>query len=558
MFDYKYITFDDSAVFEITDAIKNGNYTTIIVQYLSNISFDTADSNFRVDAGSARRLQDLGLDLNKFVEILGNKTTVERADLIAENNSEPFLYAIKIRVSEMPQNLKYRLIGDGRKVAIAEAADERNIQVHNPSLSEYDVEPTDFLSNDSAISLFLFMPATMSGIESGIYFNNGNTHFEILLYYFFETLNVLITDLTLSVEITPVSEKTLYIPELVSGVRVKKKMQFNLTSGVTKITLPVMGSSTYLDRTLWSIRVVDSSVQEDDSNFLSFGYPVFTTKTHITGGFQESYNFIKLDIERPQNESILSIEILGNTIDVSKLRNDFVYLKRQNKSIRVYIDLERNIYTDIQTTLEYAKNAYSNYEAYQKSNIDLINAQELATLKQTQTQARELQDFEHLSTGAKSVGAALFSLGIGNIAGAAGMALGAGANMAIDEKKHNLKTQNDTANQRLNAAQAHEKRTATITPSSDLQGSINLQTSLRTKTTGLSAQLTLATITTIAPTAAQFKILQKYVFENTLLEKITDISQIQKPEWASSYYQTRICNRSALNTRKDLIVFTED
>ena len=58
----------------------------------------------------------------------------------------------------MPQNLKYRLIGDGRKVAIAEAADERNIQVHNPSLSEYDVEPTDFLSNDSAISLFLFMP----------------------------------------------------------------------------------------------------------------------------------------------------------------------------------------------------------------------------------------------------------------------------------------------------------------------------------------------------------------------------------------------------------------
>ena len=95
MFDYKYITFDDSAVFEITDAIKNGNYTTIFVQYLSNISFDTADSNFRVDAVSARRLQDLGLDLNKFVEILGNKTTVERTDLIAENNSEPFLYAIK-------------------------------------------------------------------------------------------------------------------------------------------------------------------------------------------------------------------------------------------------------------------------------------------------------------------------------------------------------------------------------------------------------------------------------------------------------------------------------
>ena len=58
---------------------------------------------------------------------------------------------------------------------------------------------------------------------------------------------MLITDLTLSVEITPVSEKTLYIPDSCKS-KGKEKMQFDLTNGVTKITLPVMGSKFYIFR----------------------------------------------------------------------------------------------------------------------------------------------------------------------------------------------------------------------------------------------------------------------------------------------------------------------
>ena len=71
LFDYKYITFDDSAVFEITSCIKNGKYTTLFIQYLSNITFDVADSNFRVDGVSVDKLQRLGFDINQFAEILG-------------------------------------------------------------------------------------------------------------------------------------------------------------------------------------------------------------------------------------------------------------------------------------------------------------------------------------------------------------------------------------------------------------------------------------------------------------------------------------------------------
>ena len=59
LFDYKYITFDDSAVFEIKDCIKNLKYTTLFIQYLSNITFDTADSNFMIDGISVSTLQKI-------------------------------------------------------------------------------------------------------------------------------------------------------------------------------------------------------------------------------------------------------------------------------------------------------------------------------------------------------------------------------------------------------------------------------------------------------------------------------------------------------------------
>ena len=107
-FDYKYITFDNEAVFEITDCMKNGNYSTLFIQYISNIKFDEMDTNFRVSALSVKRLQNLGLDINELYKILGNQFQPSREYFGHEYNAEnPISYAIRLRFSELPQNLQY-------------------------------------------------------------------------------------------------------------------------------------------------------------------------------------------------------------------------------------------------------------------------------------------------------------------------------------------------------------------------------------------------------------------------------------------------------------------
>ena len=110
LFDYKYITFDDSAVFEIKDCIKNLKYTTLFIQYLSNITFDTADSNFMIDGISVSTLQKLGFDVNKFAEILNSSLKISNLDYNTADfaSQEDFLYAIKLRFSQYPENLNHR------------------------------------------------------------------------------------------------------------------------------------------------------------------------------------------------------------------------------------------------------------------------------------------------------------------------------------------------------------------------------------------------------------------------------------------------------------------
>ena len=565
LFDYKYITFDNSAVFEIKDCIKNEKYTTIFIQYLSNITFDEANANFRVDAVSAATLQRLGLNVNEFLQILGNAAEIKRVNYIAEESSTDnfLMLAIRLRYSELPQNLsKCYYMNESNVPTIADIVDNLNVksEVYNPSIANINQLPQDNQLNETSAdnATVVIIPIPIHETDYFSIFSAYSHYYSFT--YFVNTLSTLITDLTLSAEIIILTNKTITL--LHDGE--PKYMTFRIP-GRGFITLPDV--STDLNNFLNLVRF-PSTLYDVATNKLKAA-PCFVmggkketissiNKTYI---FYEFFEYKKIILPVLQsNEAYTTLSILNNDIDISQIKNDYIYIKRENGKIRIYVDIERNIYTDIITTLEFAKNAYSNYEAYTKSNIELVNNQNIASLNQQQQQQRKTQTLDNVISGANSFKNAAFSLGMGSPLGAIGALVGGGIEIAADEAKFNLSQQNATANQKLAASQAMDKLRTTIVPSSDLKGSVNLTTVLQATDITTLYKICFITLSKIVLTDMQKYSLIKYAFDNIITEKITSIAQIKKPAWqtVNNCYQVKLCNVNPLNTRKDLIIFVED
>lgn len=561
-FDYKYITFDNSAVFEITDCIKNEKYTTLFIQYLSNITFDAADTNFRVDAVSANTLQKLGLDINDFLKILGNNVTIDTSEITSHTNSAQaaFIYAIKLRFSEIPKNLNYRFTGNKNQVTSVDTdrGTGRNL-IHNQSYINQGKIPSssaDFTQFDNAATVII--PIPVRG-EIGVTWGNTNSPYAYDMIAFIRTLDAIISDLTLTAEITMLTSGSLVSIESdhIAEIRIA-----DMQTHQTIILANGVGS----DLMLKSFRVTNHNIYEASgypSQVIDSALCILTEGFHLSAQFLcgtwEVLNYFKLYLDTKQtNRALLSLSMLNNTLDISQLRHDYILIKRQSQSLRFYIDYERNVYEDVQTTFEFARSAYSNYDAYQKANIELTNRQSLDTLRQQQKQQRDIQTVNSVHSGFNTALNAIGNIASGNFAGAAMGVLGGAGNIAADEIKFNMSRQNETANQKLSAAQAHERARSVIVPSSELHGSLSM---LNAFTSMLAAQgkTSLYTLNYIVLNPFQLACLEKYIFENVITDKIINMSQLTKPAWQTlhNFYQVKIANRSALNNRKDLIIFVE-
>lgn len=560
LFDYKYITFDDSAVFEITDCIKNDKYTTLFIQYLSNITFDTENSNFRVDGISVATLQRLGFDINQFAEILGNSLKIDYVNYNAEDidEQEYFIFGIKLRLSELPADLNYRFTGTGNEVTLV--TDDLNVgnTIYNPSIANVEIAPDDLLSEtsiDNAKTVIIPMP--LSAITL-LRFGAANTYgfqFKDVI----NTLSKLITNLTLTAEIIPITSNTLvfmhdFMPKNITieqGILGTEIIIPDVAPDIAKFTNMLRAPS----------GLVDEGVTKAAPCFVMDGMVTGTGQSTRKWNICEVFDFIKINLpETAANESYINTIILDNSIDISKVKNNYFYLKRGNGYIRIYIDIEKNIYTDIVNTLEFAKNVYSNFEAYQKSNIELVNSQNNAALQQQQQQKRGLQTVSSVTSGVNTAIGAVSQFASGNILGGVTGLLSGGANIASEEIKFNMQQQNERANNKLAAAQALERARSTITPSSDLKGSVSLITALKGAYNADENYITPIILSKVRLTPMQMYTIQKYIFDNAITDKVSNISQIVKPEWQTIYnfYQAKISNKSAINTRKDLIIFVED
>lgn len=522
LFDYKYITFDDSAVFEIKDCIKNEKYTTLFIQYLSNITFDTENSNFRVDGVSVATLQRLGFDINQFAEILGNSLKIDYINYKAEDIAEQeyFIFGIKLRFSELPQNLNYRFTGVKNEVTLV--TDELNVgnNIFNPSIANIEIAPDNLLyqtSIDNAKTVIIPMPLGPITFLQFTYANTYGFEFKDVI----ATLSELITNLTLTVEIIPITSNTLVFMHDFSPKNIAIEKGSLGTEIIIPDVEPDMAKFTNMVRVPSGL--VNDGVTRAAPCFVMDGMVTGTGASTRKWNICEVFDFIKINLpENAANESYINAIILNNFIDISKIKENYFYIKRENGYIRIYIDIEKNIYTDIVNTLEFAKNAYSNFEAYQKSNIELVNSQNLAALQQQQQQKRNLQTVSSVTNGVNTAIGAISQFASGNIAGGITSILSGGANIASEEIKFNMQQQNEIANNKLAAAQALERARSTITPSSDLKGSISLTTALKGAYNADINYITPIILSKITLTDMQLYSVQKYIFDSAITEKVND------------------------------------
>jgi len=522
LFDYKYITFDDSAVFEIKDCIKNEKYTTLFIQYLSNITFDTADNNFRVDGVSVATLQRLGFDINQFAEILGNSLKIDYVNYKVEDIAEQeyFIFGIKLRFSELPADLNYRFTGV--KNEVTSVTEELNVgnSIFNQSIANIEIAPDDLLYQttiDNAKTVIIPMPLDAITL---LRFGAANTYgfqFKDVI----NTLSKLITDLTLTVEIIPITSNTLVFMHNFEPKNIIIEQGILGTEIVIPDVAPDIAKFTNMLRVPSGL--VSDGVTKAAPCFVMDGMVTGTGMSTRKWNICEVLDFIKINLpEAAANESYINAIILNNFIDISKIKENYFYIKRENGYIRIYIDIEKNIYTDIVNTLEFAKNAYSNFEAYQKSNIELVNSQNLAALQQQQQQKRNLQTVSSVTSGVNTAIGAISQFASGNIAGGITGLLSGGVNIASEEIKFNLQQQNEIANNKLAAAQALERARSIITPSSDLKGSVSLITALKGAYNADTNYITSVILSKITLTDMQMYSVQKYIFDNAITEKVND------------------------------------
>ena len=577
-FAYKYITFDDSAIFEITDCMKNEKYTTLFIQYLSNITFDEFDENFRVDSVSVRHMQDLGLDINQLFTIFGNQVTPSKHYYShSETAGAPFMYAIRLRFASIPENLTYGFTHRKNEVkslgtwgGYSGGASYSNPA--DPSTRNVAIKVNEDTLTDPIYSAILPIPykdkKTYVGFTDYLWVNFDAYKFEITTAKFINTLKSLLSDLVISAELIILSNNQLCLVYPKNEVLEKEYLRVGYSNNEYNISLELFDATG--EGAYGSVDVVCASEHAINGSCL-YGMPVFLNakKLNVETRIIERLAFYKLPLSEldSNNKICFSLNFLGNRIDISKLRKDgSIYVKNNLGSMRVYVDFQRNIYQDIQNEIEYSKSAFSNYNAYKKSNIDLLNSQKDASLRQLQKQQRGLQTLDTATGVGDTFARSAFAFGTGGVGSGAGVLLGGVANAVTSEIKFNATQQNALANERLAQRQAHQSASSIIVPENFVSGEMSFINSFTMWIHSISQSI-IPCLYTIEYVTPNVYLLSKNVFNNQMTEKIGNMQLLPTATRVFSWYpatfprkiyQAFITTRNPANNRKDFTIYCTD
>lgn len=531
---YKYVTFDGKNVHEITNVVRNGNIWNFSMQYVSEFSLGSEykDLSRYVSGVSVKKLQYLGLNISDFFGIVGNQLHVKQTDISGSffDTPRPFMFAVKIKYSELPQNLsKHASIdGVGDSAVVGEILSPtvsqkitRNAAVDSPSNAP---NPQKFMQFDESINVILPIPITLDGNDMTCFFDSVQGVQSIIdfnMATFIEALDALISDLTLSVELTIIGQKSLITAHAMQAMQVPQTNYITFTHN--RITIKNNGNSGEM------VRVFRGNTSATAGKY----QPCFVMKKAYWSwaGLYEIYDYIKVPLPVCEvNEARTNLVFLGNDIDISSIRNDYIFIQRLESGLRIHIDLLRNDYVDIITSVEFDKNAYSNYIAYKQANLQLSQAQEQKQLRlQRGQQLFQFQTdsaFAELSAAGDAIGKVVEGDYDGAISGAIKYRVSSMQN-AI-----NLANRQAFAEQTLQLRQSNQ-RTAnlrTIVPSSQLNGTQTLISAFSTLQ-GSSVGTTLYSVKSVVLSDTQMRVLEKYILDNNIMDGVQNVADIAFPEW---------------------------
>ena len=581
LFNYKYITFDESAMFEITDVVQNNGYYTLFVQYLTDVKLNEWDEAFRIESITAQKIQRLGMSASQILQIFGNLENLNIwniTDMTRTEEQAPFMYAIRMEFSECPQDLSYALSVSDRGGAVGLQNDwtnegvitgvmERAITFNASKPNELPTSPADFLQYNENLVAYIPIPTRKNNAFCVQLEDGRRTPEETIdIRGFVAALNSLITDLTISVNVTILTTKSIYT----------LYERYTPGSGYTRKISPV-ALDISADKNLIIIPTYDtpykgSAVGAPINNGLvrhMNAYPVILMQVESTSnsGMAECLDFMDLyfpPLIGMKNRLLLFFEILGNKIDCSDLYDNEVTIKRLAYSLRVYKNFEQNRYEEFETSFEFNRDAYSNYDAYKKANIDLLQAQQDATLKQKQAQEREQLEnqmtFQTVNAGLDTFIDAGTSFAKGNVTGGTRALVTGATSWGFDALEgivdFETAQQNARANQRLAQQQQHEQASKSIILASKVNGSVRFLEAFDTDMEW-GARYTLMRLWIFDILREHVERFERFVFDKQMLEIARQPQDVAVPEWQSAhdYIQMRITNRSILNNKKGALLY---
>lgn len=554
-FQYKYITFDGHALFEITDCIKSYDVVVFFIQYLTDVDMgnnDTLagapawDSHFFMTGKTPKTYEGLKYSSNKLSQIFRQVAEYETTYRTVTSN---IAWGIRITYSNIPQNLfVYDMDGDPGMPGVK--------KINNPCRIANPTQPnngTPTLSNYNNYNEQYTIIMPLPGLRlTAIY--RDDTHAQTITHQldinltednFISCLPLMINDLTTSVDLIPINN-------VISAFSYKDSNSISLlTKTGTRLTISAIFKQTtpaYFDGL-----IVTAEARTDASAANPQYYPCFFCQAQgyidynsRNVGIGLLYDFCPITLEKPvaynyheDDTMFVVLRFFGNQIDLSQTEgNRELYIQPLHKGVRLWLNYAKRNYIDIATTLEFTYTAYSNYEAYKKANIDMLYQQKRETMElQHDLQEEQLAVESAFNMGTSTMkgaasGAASGGV-IGAVVGAAGGLISSGIDAAKGAQSQILQEQNDKANLNLAYKHALQTASATIMPGSQVSGSISLN-DLKTLYYGNSNFITVD----ILPVTYEQQII---IYKTAMREKTLDavnynqgggyVEDLARPEW---------------------------
>lgn len=529
-FEYKYFTADEETLFEITGIVKNNDLYIFNLKYLTHCPLNVYTTEFLATKTTPKKFKNLALTITDLISIIGKENiTINRKS----SSSTQVWFFLKIEFTEFPQNDFYAynrpngtFIKQQFGAQLKGLLGNLTARISAPN-EETALSLRNLTANTDKTVFYIPIPATFS---NGTMSNAGSLNiissaysksFPLYLASFTDIVSQLVSDLTFAMSVVPVTpnKSSVYLTTILNNVA--NFTPITCTNSVFFIRNPSITGDTYLFyKSLLFMKPTQTAVSPETDSY----YPVLTNLFALenrepSAGFFDLNTYIPIDITYQGQEFPLCCEFLGNVISLENYKR--IYIQNLDKIIRFYRDYDANDYIDIPSTFEYTKSAFSNYEAYTKSNIELLNRQNLEQLKLSQEFDKKNFRLNQVNTGVGAIANSITRAGIaGSLAGAATAAQGIGE-LLTNDISYQYKVEMENRKNELSALQAREEAQSLIVPGTIINGTVSLEKIYHRlyPATGNEFISAIAFYTFIPSTTAEV-FLYRYVIKNKIVQPV--------------------------------------